>query len=212
MKIKISLGLLAVLAFAFYLSGCFAQSGSSPSDESSVQIPALQDEPLNTSGAVGLSDMQEKMLYENATYGFEIAYTDDWTVQEAEPNDMGLVVGFLAPGEDIDNPLDYVIVQIEDLPPEQKVTLDTYTRSVLNNLKSSYQDFQDLSEDDTIISGEAAHVIVYSVTLQQTPYQIMLAYVIKDNRAYVMSYYSLADRYSDFENAAREMINSFELA
>ena len=212
MKIKISLGLLAVLAFAFYLSGCFAQSDSSPSDESSILIPVLQDEPLNTSGAVGLSDMQEKMLYENATYGFKIAYTDDWTVQEAEPNDMGLVVGFLAPGEDIDNPLDYVTVQIEDLPPEQKVTLDTYTRSVLNNLKSSYQDFQDLSEDDTIISGEAAHVIVYSVTLQQTPYQIMLAYVIKDNRAYVMSYYSLADRYSDFENAAREMINSFELA
>ena len=63
-----------------------------------------------------------------------------------------------------------------------------------------------------IISGETAHVIVYSVTNQQTPYQIMLAYVIRDNRAYIITYYSLAEKYSNFENAAKEMINSFELA
>jgi hypothetical protein len=212
MKIKVYLGLLAILASTLYLSGCCAQSNSSPNNASSVQIPALQDEPLNTSGAVGLAGMQEKALYENMTYGFKMVYPNDWIMQEAAPNNMGLVAGFLAPGEDMDNPLDYVTVQIEDLPPEQKVTLDKYTESVLKNLKSTYPDFQILSEDNMIISGETAHVIVYSVTNQQTPYQIMLAYVIRDNRAYVITYYSLAEKYSNFENAAKEMINSFELA
>jgi len=212
MKIKVSLGLLAILASTLYLSGCFAQSSFSPTNASLVQVPDLQDEPLNTSGAVGLAGMQEKLLYENMTYGFKIVYPKDWTVQEAEPNSMGLVAGFLAPGEDMDNPMDYVTVQIENLPPEQKIILDEYTESILKNLKSTYPDFQILSEDDMIMSGETAHVIAYSVTDQQSPYQIILAYVIRDNRAYIITYYARAEKYSNFENAAKEMINSFELA
>jgi hypothetical protein len=63
-----------------------------------------------------------------------------------------------------------------------------------------------------IMSGETAHVIAYSVTDQQTPYQILLAYVIRDDRAYIITYYALAEKYSNLENAAKEMINSFELA
>ncbi len=212
MKIKVFLGLLAILASTLYLSGCCAQSISSPTNASLVQAPDLQDEPLNTSGAVGLAGMQEKLLYENMTYGFKIVYPNDWTVQEAEPNSMGLVAGFLAPGEDMDNPMDYVTVQIENLPPEQKITLDEYTRSILKNLESTYPDFQILSEGNMIMSEETAHVIAYSMTDQQTPYQIILAYVIRDNRAYIITYYARAEKYSNFENAAKEMINSFELA
>jgi hypothetical protein len=211
MKIKISLGLLAILASTFYLSGCCAQSSSSPANESLIQVPDLQDEPLNTSGAVGLADMQEKTLYENMTYGFKMVYPNGWTMQEAEPNNMGLVVGFLVPGEDMDNPMDYVTVQVENLPPEQEITLDEYTGSILDNLRSTYPDFQILSEGDMIMSGETAHVIAYSMTDQQTPYQIILAYVIRDDRAYIITYYALAEKYSNFENAAKEMINSFEL-
>lgn len=212
MKIKVSLGLIAILASTLYISGCCAQSSSLPTNASLVQVPDLQDEPLNTSGAVGLAGMQEKTLYENTTYGFMITYPNDWTMQEAEPNNMGLVAGFLAPDEDMDNPMVYVTVQIEDLPPEQNITLNEYTESILKNLESTYPDFQILTEGDMIMSGETAHVIAYSVTDQQTPYQILLAYVIRDNRAYIITYYALAEKYSNLENAAKEMINSFELA
>ena len=103
--------------------------------------------------------MQEKLLYENMTYGLKMVYPNDWTVQEAAPNNMGLVAGFLAPGEDMNNPMDYVTVQIENLPPEQNITLDEYTGSILKNLESTYPDFQILSEGDMIMSGETAHVI-----------------------------------------------------
>ena len=147
MKIKVSLGLLAILASTLYLSGCCAQSSSLPTNASLVQVPDLQDEPLNTSGAVGLAGMQEKTLYENTTYGFMITYPNDWTMQEAEPNNMGLVAGFLAPDEDMDNPMVYVTVQIEELPPEQKITLDEYTGSILENLKSTYPGFPDSLRD-----------------------------------------------------------------
>jgi len=63
-------------------------------------------------------------VYENSTYGFSISYPAGWIAKEADPNSMGMVVGFLAPGEDVNNPMDYVTVQTESLPSDQQITLD----------------------------------------------------------------------------------------
>jgi hypothetical protein len=82
---------------------------------------------------------------------------------------------------------------------------------VLTNLQSSYPDFQLLAEGEMIISEEPAHVIAYGVTVDLTAYQVLLAYTIKDDRAYIITYYALADRYAEFEDAAKMMINSFSL-
>jgi len=167
------------------------------------------DEPVDTSGALGLSDLDEMLLYENSQYGFSVSYPSDWTAEEPDPNELGIVAGFLAPGESIDDPLNYVTVQIEDLPAG--TTLSGYTQAVLTNLRSSYPDFQLLAEGEMIISEEPAHVIAYAVTVDLTAYQVLLAYTIKDEKAYVITYYALADSYAEFEDAAKGMINSFSL-
>jgi hypothetical protein len=167
------------------------------------------DEPVDTSGAVGLSDLDEMLLYENSQYGFSVSYPSDWTAQEPDPNELGIVAGFLAPGESIDDPLNYVTVQIEDLP--SGTTLRGYTQAVLANLRSSYPDFELLAEGEMIISEEPAHVIAYGVTVDETAYQVLLAYTIKDDRAHIITYYALADSYAEFEDAAKMMINSFIL-
>lgn len=208
---KISFGLLALLLIGFAITGCQAQPCPAPDSGASEQTSAPENEPLNTSGgALGLSDMHSLSLYENAAQGFKISYPDNWTPKEAESNEMSLVVGFLAPGEDIDNPLDYLTVQIENLPAAQKVTLEQYTQAINKNLKSSYPDFSVIGEDDLVISNLPGHVMVYTATVEQTPYQILLAYTIKDNKAYVLTYYALTNRYSEFEDAAKNMINSLE--
>ncbi len=167
------------------------------------------DKPVSDSGVINLSDLDEMRLYENEKYGFKVAYPSDWTAQEPDINDIGVVVGFLAPGEDIDNALDYVTVQIEDLPAG--MTLNEYTKTVLANLRT-YPGFELLAEGDMIISNEPAHVIVYRVTADQVDYQILLAYTIKDARAYIITYYALAEKYVEFEDEAKRMINSFILA
>jgi hypothetical protein len=167
------------------------------------------DEPVDTSCALGLSDLQELLLYENPQYGFSVSYPSDWTAEEPDPNELGIVAGFLAPGESIDDPLNYVTVQIEDLPAG--TTLSGYTQAVLANLRSSYPDFQLLAERAMIISEEPAHVIAYGLTVDQTAYQVLLAYTIKDEKAYIITYYALADKYAEFEDAAKMMINSFSL-
>ncbi len=74
-----------------------AQTCPAPSQDSSDI-----DEPVDTSGALGISDLQELLLYENPQYGFSVAYPSDWTAEEPDPNELGIVAGFLAPGESID--------------------------------------------------------------------------------------------------------------
>ena len=150
-------------------------------------------------------------LYENLAYGVNISYPEEWIAQEPDPNDLGIVVGFLAPGEDPNNPQDYVTVQIQSLPADQKITLDQYTQSVIRSLKSSYPDFALLAQANMVLANQPGNVMVYTVTSEKTLYQIMLAETIKENKAYIITYYALADRYSEFENDANRMINSFGL-
>ena len=72
MKRNLLLGLLVLLALSLSLSGCIAQC--CPCTGLLRKAPAKandsQNEPLNTSGAVGLSDMKEMQLYENAENDF----------------------------------------------------------------------------------------------------------------------------------------------
>ncbi len=154
--------------------------------------------------------MQALSLYENADYGFKMSYPEGWIMQEPEANSMGMVVGFLAPGDDVDNAMDYVTVQTESLPAEQKGTLEQYTQSALQNLRSSYPDLKVLAQGDMTFSGQPGQVVVYAITSGQTPFQVMQAFTIKDSRAYIITFNALADRYSEFEDAAKNMINSFE--
>ena len=169
-----------------------------------------QNESLNTSDALGLSDMRAMQLYENAEYGFSISYPSGWIAKEPDPNELGIVAGFLAPGETIDNPQNYVTLQIEEMPLNQEITLEQYTNSVLRNLKGSYPDFKSLAEGDMLLSKQPAHVLAYSVTLDQIPYQVLLAYTLKEDKAYIATYYALEDSYVQYEDDAKEMINSFK--
>jgi hypothetical protein len=184
--------------------------GDSAGDSDEECDNEIGAESVDTSGALTLSEMDELQLYENAQYGFAVSYPPDWIAHEPDANELGMVVGFLAPDEDIDDPLDYVTVQIESLPADQKINLDYYTQAVLSNLKSSYPDFQSLAEGDMQLSDQPAHVLAYSATVDQTPYQVLVAYTIRDDKAYIVTYYALADRYSQYEDDAKEMINSFD--
>jgi len=211
MNMKIWLG-LSLLMISLTMAGCQAQSCPVlPGNSDQECNNETQDESVDTSGALTISDMKELQQYQNAQYGFVMTYPSGWTAQEPDENDLGMVVGFLAPDEDIDNPLDYVTVQIEPLPAGQRITLEQYTQAVLSNLKSSYPDFRSLAEGDMVLSDQPAHVLAYSASIDQTPYQVLVAYAIADDKAYIVTYYALAERYAQYEDAAKEMINSFRL-
>jgi serine/threonine-protein kinase len=148
-------------------------------------------------------------IYENSTYGFSMSYPAGWIVQDAEPNSLGMIVGFLAPGGDINNPTNYITAQVENLPASQKIALNEYTGAVISSLKSTYKDFKLLTTKDITLGALPGKELLYTIDNEGTPYEILLQYTIKDNKAYVLTYYAQEDSYAQIEEGAREILSSF---
>jgi tetratricopeptide (TPR) repeat protein len=185
------------------------QSGpDAVSTEDSNNIQSPQSEPKSMAGALRLSDMNEMQLYENAQYGFELSYPANWIVQEPDANDQGIVVGFLAPGEDVNNPATYLFVQIEKLPSGQKITLEQYGQAVQRNLKAAMPDLKVLTESDISIGGQPGHAIVYELASQDATFRVLKAWTLRGENAYAFTYNAPNDRYNKFAGDISKMIGS----
>lgn len=209
------LALLAAIAMWIVIASAAAESCTLPPESTKVSTTsseATQSNAVDTTGAVTIPVESGSGVYENTTYGFGMSYPEGWTAKEAGQNSMGMVVGFLAPGDDIDNPINYVTVQIESLPSSQKITLDQYATAVTSNLKSSYKDFRLLTEENITISNMPGRELLYTMDNGGTPYEILLQYTIKDGKAYLLTYYAQEDRYVQLEDGARELMESFEFS
>jgi hypothetical protein len=110
----------------------------------------------------------------------------------------------------MNNPLNYVVVQVESLPTKPTITVDQYAQAVTNNLKKSYSDFNLLSAKDIKISGLPGKELSYTMSSGQSDYHNILAFTMKNNKAYTITLDSQYDKYSGFERSAEDMINSFE--
>jgi eukaryotic-like serine/threonine-protein kinase len=190
------------------LSVVFAQP--CPASTSIASPQSASQVSVNTSGALGLSDLTEMQLYENVQNGFALSYPAGWIAQEADPNDQGLVVGFLAPGEDINAPSIYVFMQIEKLPATPKVTLQQYTQSALKNFKTSQPDLIIQNETDISIGDSPGHAITYNLSSSGVDYEVTKAWTVKGDKAFIFTYNAPSDRYDEFEGDVIKMIESLK--
>lgn len=209
MKCNLHLGLLALLAFALSMSGCYAQCcAASASQDSPVQAEASQNESLNTSGSVSLSDLNEIQLYENAENNFTVSYPSGWVAQDADANGLGLVAGFLAPGEDLNNPSVYITLQREQLPEGMNLTLAQYSQAALSSLKEALPDLQILAESHIPMGGQPGHAVVYSLVSDGVEFKVLRAWAVWGDAAYIMTYNAPVDRYDEFAKDASTIIGS----
>ncbi len=146
--------------------------------------------------------------YESPANGIKISYPQDWQAVEPDANDMGLVYGMLPPDEDADNPLDYVAVQVEDLP--EAATLEQYTRGLIQTMKQSLADLKILSIRSAILGDNPAGELEVSFLEQNHRFQILKVYTVKDGKAYIITYSALAKDYDYYLETVREAIDSFE--
>jgi serine/threonine-protein kinase len=213
MKSNHFLGLLVLLTFALIISGCYAQNGSVPASlEDLVQADDSKNEPLNTSDAIGLSDFGEMQLYENAENSFIVTYPSGWTAQDADANDLGVVAGFLAPGEDMNSSSIYITLQVEKLPEGMNLTLAQYGKAALSNLKKAVPDLQILAESDIPIGEQPGHAVVYNLMSEGAKYRVLRAWTVQGDAAYVFTYNAPDDLYDEFAEDASKIIGSLELA
>lgn len=170
---------------------------------------AIESEPVDTSGALSLSDLEETRLYENSQYGFQLSYPADWTGIEPDANDEGVVAGFLAPGEDMDNPVIYLLVQIEALPSGQEVTLDQYGQAVQTALKSNRPDLEIETEVDIDIGGQPGRAIVYALEGGEEAFRVLKAWTLSGEYAVIFTYSAPDSSYDQFAGEISQIIGSF---
>lgn len=147
-------------------------------------------------------------LYENTQYVFGMSYPINWIAQELDANDQGIVVGFLAPGENVNSTTIYLVVQIEMLPSGQKTTLEQYGQGVQRNLKATMPDLKILTEGDILIGGQPGHSIVYNLASQDVTFKVLKAWTLRGEEAYAFTYNAPDDRYDEFSGDISKMIGS----
>ena len=206
MRYNLLFGLLAI-AFALAAPACCGENCTvaSPLENNSTDS---QDEPVDTTGAVGLADMNKLYQYENLEYDFTVTYPSSWMAEDADENDMGIVAGFLAPGDDMDNPSTYVTMQVEALPAGMNLTLEQYGQAALSSLKEALPDLQILEESDIAIGEKVGHAIVYDLSGDGMDFKVIKAWMVQGDAAYIMTYNAPADRYDEFAKDASTIIGS----
>ena len=206
MRYNLFFGLLAI-AFALAAPACCDEISTvaSPLENNSTDS---QDETVDTTGAVGLADMNELYQYENSEYDFSVTYPSSWMAEDADENDMGIVAGFLAPGDDMDNPSTYVTMQVEALPAGMNLTLEQYGQAAMSSLKESLPDLQILEESDIAIGQKVGHAIVYDLNSDGIDFKVLKAWMVEGDEAYIMTYNAPADQYDEFAKDASTIIGS----
>ena len=187
------------------LLACAYDSGES-SGAGSVQA---QSESLNSTGAMGLSDLEEIRLYQSSQYGIELLYPADWTAHEPGINDAGIIVGFFAPGENNDDPTVFLLVQNEELPSGQEITLDQYSQVALDSLNEAVSDLEILAESDISINGVPGHAVVHKLDRLGITYRVLSAWTVVGENAYLFTYNAPDELYDQFAADAADMIDSF---
>jgi eukaryotic-like serine/threonine-protein kinase len=146
------------------------------------------------------------ILYENETHNFQINHPRKWEVAEGV---MGTVVAFISPRENADDKFrENINVAVGDLAAYPGLTLDKYEEISLAQLTNLITDFKLVKRGNSVISGMPAKTLVF--TGRQGIFQVkfMQAYMIANNRAYVITFSAENREYRNYEEVTKEMLNS----
>lgn len=192
-----SIVLVFLLLGAILLVGCIKFDTTSDTKENTVEKPIVDSpgQPL-------------LILYDNSQYGIEMGYPDGWTKKDSDK----AVVFFMAPPNGItDNYKANLNLIIQDLSQDPR-TLDEYTLESINAIKAGYQGSQQIESKSTVLSGNPAHKSVFTIpTDKGFTIRIVQVWMIKDNKAYLLSFSSEESVYPLLENDVNAMINSFRI-
>jgi hypothetical protein len=122
------------------------------------------------------------------------------------------VAGFLAPGEDMEIPEIYMLVQVDDLQAGQKVSLDQYTQALMEALNEEASQIKILTESGITLGNLPGHAIVYNLESDGVSFRVLKAWAVAGDRAYIFTYNAPDDRYEEFSADISSMLKSFQAA
>ena len=150
---------------------------------------------------------EDFLVYNN--YGVKIGYPTKWTKTD-NPYEKVIVV-FLSPLENsADKFSENVNIVVEDVSFYYS-NLDEYEDYTIKNMPKFVKDFKLLSSSRVTIDSLPASEMVFSSNQQGIDLKQLQITIIKDNKAYILTYSAELDSYSQYIEEANNMINSLEI-
>lgn len=155
------------------------------------------------------SDLKDNFLtYEDHALGIIIQYPAGW-IKEVR---LGNLVTFLPTLGSSSNTYPAALgVKVQNLH-SRNVTLGTVTKVQIENLTQNNPDFVLLESTSTTLANNLGHKIVFTATdADGHQRRAMQVWMVNVDKAYLITYKALPDKYSEFLPLAQRMIDSFKL-
>ncbi len=154
------------------------------------------------------TDIEEFLIYQNPTDGIKMKYPKTWRKQEI--GTFGDVAKFLSPLKSGSNTFQaQVTIEMENL--KQPISLAEYTNSKVNEITQYLTNARIHDSRSTTLANQPAHEVVYSGKQEQYSVKRRAVWLLKNNKAYIITYTADESQYDDFLKTAQEMINSLEI-
>ena len=152
--------------------------------------------------------IEEFLIYQNPTDGIKMKYPKTWIKQEI--GTFGDVAKFLSPLKSGSNTFQaQVTIEMENL--KQPILLAEYTNSKVNEITQYLTNARIHVSHSTKLANQPAHEVVYSGKQEQYSVKRRAVWLLKNNKAYIITYTADESQYDDFLKTAQEMINSLEI-
>ncbi|WP_445636923.1 non-specific serine/threonine protein kinase [Nostoc sp. DSM 114161] len=149
--------------------------------------------------------------YNNAVYGIAIKYPANWEHTGTPDRITGNVVKFISPKESAtDGYLENVNLIIQDLPEERR-ELEQFTNFYLDEIQQSDSNTKILEQGKTQLTNRPAYQVIYTLEEEGVKIQRLQVWMVKNNKAYIMTYTADVAKYSKYLQTAQAMINSLEI-
>lgn len=149
-------------------------------------------------------------LYQNTLYGISIKYPQKWQKSVTPDRITGNLAKFMPPAADTDTYPENINLIVRDLP-ENRQELKQFTNSYLDDIKQVYPNAEIIQQGKTELNNQPAYQVIYTTKDNENNIQRLQIWTVKNNKAYVITYTANIDKYSQYLDIARRMINSFEI-
>lgn len=147
--------------------------------------------------------------YQSQQYGFSLQYPGNWSLNE-NPGGQFKLAFKSAPESSTDKYFEFVGVNVADLSAKPGIGLqevaDTWEQQTVS--ASQNVNFQIIDRGVSTLGGEQARNIVFTAAPDGVPSKGLTRITLKNNKAYIFSYFAEADKYNTFLSQAESILSS----
>lgn len=136
---------------------------------------------------------------------FSIVFPFIW---ETKLDFMNTAIASLSPSEGLsDNFKENVNVAVKLLPGA--VSLEQKYQDALNGLSRGLEDFMEVENGTTRLSGVEARWLIYSFPAENMHFQVLMYLFIKNNESFVITCTAMQDKFPQYRDTFFKIANSF---